>query len=265
MKLHRKVEPSAGAEGDNVGLFRGRLMRDFSNLGRGAQERASATARPLVRALPSAIAIIPVSMLFGVLAHRADWSMLEVLAVSLLGFTGSGQFAVLPLAEANASFLTMLIICASINSRYLPIALTTTKRLPKRSWVRMFAAHLLGDEAYATERNSDTAKETLIIRLIIFLFWVGAGVLGALIGQIIPDAWLSTDIHLGFPASVVLVYLSVSQLKRHVAGLYRRLPLMVAACLLLAGTFHEWLGPTFFWIPSVIITAIVLSKWKKHE
>ena len=210
------------------------------------------------------MAIIPVSMLFGVLAHRADWSTLEILAAGFLGFTGSGQFAMLPLAETNTSFLTMLIICASINSRYFPIALTTTKRLPKTFLARTFLSHMLGDEAYATERSSDTAKETLIIRFTIFVFWVVSGVAGAMIASAIPIAWLGTDIHLGFPASVVLVYLSVSQIKQRVAGIYLMQALMVATCLLLAATFYWVLGPTWFWIPSVITTAVILDKWKKH-
>lgn len=221
--------------------------------------------RLFLRVLPSTIAIIPVSMLFGVLAHRADWNMFEILAAGLLGFTGSGQFALLPLSGGNASFLTMLLICASINSRYFPIAFTTTKRLPKRCLSRMFVSHMLGDEAYATERNSDTVKETLIIRSTIFIFWVVSGVIGALIGKAIPNAWLSTDIHLGFPASVVLVYLSVSQIQLRVSGLYFMQSVMVASCLILAGAFYWWLGPTYFWIPSVIMTAVILEKWKKHE
>jgi len=71
---------------------------------------------------PAALAIIPVSLLFGVLAGRSDWSPLDVALIGLLGFTGSGQFAVLPLADSGAGFLTMLLLTASINSRYLPIA-----------------------------------------------------------------------------------------------------------------------------------------------
>lgn len=243
-------------------------MRDSPNLDMDSDRnlgKASSIGRPFLRVLPSAIAIIPVSMLFGVLAHRADWSMLEVLAAGFLGFTGSGQFALLPLAETKASFLTMLIICVSINSRYFPIAFTTAKRLPKRLLSRTFVSHMLGDEAYATERNSDTVKETLIIRLTIFVSWVLSGVIGVLIGKAIPSAWLSTDLHLGFPASVVLVYLSVSQIQIRVSGLYFMQSVMMAACLLLAGAFYWWLGPTYFWIPSVIMTAVILDKWKKHE
>src|SRR5690554_1103548 len=227
--------------------------------------KASSTRRAFMRVLPSAIAIAPVSMLFGVLAYRADWSLLEVLAAGFLGFTGSGQFALLPLAETDASFLTMLLICASINSRYFPIALTTTKRLPKTGLARTCVSHMLGDEAFATERSQDTVHETLIIRLTIFVCWVVSGVFGALMALAIPSTWLSNDIHLGFPASVVLVYLSVTQIKIRVSGVYRRQSVMIAACLVLAAACYEWLGPTYFWMPSVLITAIILDKWKKHE
>lgn len=124
---------------------------------------------------------------------------------------------------------------------------------------------MLGDEAYATERNSDTVKDTLSIRLTIFVFWVVSGVIGAMISKIIPNAWLSTDIHLGFPASVVLIHLSVSQIKMRVSGIYLMQLVMMATCLLLAAAFYSLLGPTYFWIPSVIITAVILDKWEKHE
>lgn len=217
------------------------------------------------RVLPSAIAIIPVSMLFGILAYRADWSYLEILVAGFLGFTGSGQFALLPLVEANAGFLTMLVICASINSRYFPIAFTTTKRLPKTFFARMFVAHILGDEAYATEKNSDTVKETVCIRLTIFVFWVVSGVIGAMIAKAIPNAWLSTDIHLGFPASVVLVHLSVSQIKMRVSGIFHMQLVMVIACLLSGTAFYLLLGSTYFWMPGIIIVALILDKWKKYE
>lgn len=219
----------------------------------------------LIRVLPSALAIAPVSMLFGVLAYRADWSVLEILAAGLLGFTGSGQFAVLPLAESNTSFLTILIICASINCRYFPIALTTSKRLPKPFFSRILVSHMLGDEAYGTERNSDTVAETLCIRLTIFIFWVVSGVLGAVIAKSMPPTWLNTHIHLGFPASVVLVYLSVLQLKARIIGIYRKQIVLIALCMALAIAFYSLLGATYFWLPSVMISALLLDKWKTRE
>lgn len=228
-------------------------------------EASSLVRQSFIRVLPSALAIVPVSMLFGVLAYRADWSVFEILAVGLLGFTGSGQFAVLPLAQANTNFLTILIICASINCRYFPIALTTSKRLPKPFIPRILVSHTLGDEAYATEKNSDTVRETVCIRLTIFTLWVVSGGLGAVIAQSIPHTWLSTDIHLGFPASVVLVYLSALQLKTRIVGVYRKRIAMIVACLILAIAFYSLLGAIYFWLPSVAMTALLLDKWTARE
>lgn len=88
----------------------------------------------LRRAAPAALAIIPVSMLFGVLASRSDWSPIEVALIGLLGFTGSGQFAVLPLADSGAGLLTMLLLTASINSRYLPIAYVSASKAAAAAW-----------------------------------------------------------------------------------------------------------------------------------
>jgi predicted branched-subunit amino acid permease len=152
----------------------------------------------LRRSAPAALAIVPVSMLFGVLAVRADWSLLEVVAISLLGFSGSGQFALLPLAESDSGFFTMLLITASINSRYLPIAYMSASRLPSTPGRRALTAHMLGDEAYAIEHQRDNRDSVRFIRATIFIAWVLAGLLGALLGQIIPATWLEADLNLGY-------------------------------------------------------------------
>lgn len=217
----------------------------------------------LRRAAPAALAIIPVSMLFGVLASRSDWSPIEVALIGLLGFTGSGQFAVLPLADSGAGLLTMLLLTASINSRYLPIAYVSASRLPRRPGPRAALAHMLGDEAYATENDQDTWQSLTIIRSSLFVTWVVAGVVGALLGGLIPATWLDADLNLGFPASVVLMYLSVSQLRTRLPQFCSpntRLLLAVVACSLIALLLIVVLGPLYFWIPSVLIATILLSR-----
>jgi len=215
------------------------------------------------RVAPAALAIIPVSLLFGVLAGRSDWSPIEVALIGLLGFTGSGQFAVLPLADSGAGFITMLLLTASINSRYLPIAYVSASRLP-RSWgLRALLAHMLGDEAYATERERDSWTTVAMIRGSLFLTWVIAGVAGASIGRLIPVAWLDADLNLGFPASVVLMYLSVSQLRARMPRLdagKANLLLAVTLCVVIAVLLILLLGPLYFWIPSVLLATFALSR-----
>ncbi|WP_407295955.1 AzlC family ABC transporter permease [Stutzerimonas zhaodongensis] len=217
----------------------------------------------LRRVVPPALAIVPVSLLFGVLAARSDWSPLEVALIGLLGFTGSGQFAVLPLADSGAGFITMLLLTASINSRYLPIAYVSAARLPQSWGPRALLAHMLGDEAYATEREQDSWAQLAMIRGSLFLTWVVAGVAGASIGRLIPSAWLDPDLNLGFPASVVLMYLSISQLHARLPVLdagRTRLLLAVALCALIAVLLIQLLGPLYFWIPSVLLATFVLSR-----
>lgn len=189
---------------------------------------AQSTSGALRRVAPAALAIVPVSMLFGLLAGRADWSLLEVALVGLLGFTGSGQFAALPLAQSGAGFFTLLLVSASINSRYLPIAFTSSPRLPRGFLQKAGAAHMLGDEAYATEHERDNPVTVLVIRATIFLTWALAGVLGAWLGKWLPLQWIGTEVNLGYPASVVLMYLSLAQLRS-------REPLAASVSLLLVG------------------------------
>ncbi|TFH86882.1 branched-chain amino acid ABC transporter permease [Billgrantia azerbaijanica] len=220
-------------------------------------------ASVLRRAAPTALAVVPISLLFGVLAARADWSVLEVLAISLLGFTGSGQFALLPLAESGAGFFTMLLVAASINSRYLPIAYTTAVRLPSSAGKRACVAHMLGDEAYATEREGDSAASVGWIRVTIFAAWVMAGVVGAWGGRVIPAAWLGNDVNLGYPASVVLMYLSATQLRARLLQASQRRFSMLAAAMLSAGVallLIQGLGPVYFWIPSILLATAILGR-----
>jgi predicted branched-subunit amino acid permease len=220
----------------------------------------------LQRVAPTALAIVPVSMLFGVLAARADWSLLEVLAVSALGFSGSGQFALLPLAEANAGFLTMLLVTASINSRYIPIAYASAGRLPTSISKRALVAHMLGDEAYATEQESDSWQSVLLIRATIFGAWVGSGLLGALLGQFIPTEWIGEDLNLSFPASVVLMYLSAFQLRTRLwlsqSESHHRSGLLAVAglCAGVALFLITLVGPLYFWIPSVMTATYILGR-----
>ncbi|WP_080695076.1 AzlC family ABC transporter permease [Stutzerimonas decontaminans] len=220
----------------------------------------------LRRVAPTALAIVPVSMLFGVLAARADWTVLEVLAISLLGFSGSGQFALLPLAEADAGFLTMLLVTASINSRYLPIAYASARRLPTAITHRAVTAHMLGDEAYATEQESDSWRTILFIRAVIFATWAGSGAVGAMLGQFIPYDWIGEGVNLGFPASVVLMYLSVSQLRSRL-WLSRndsrdRSSLLFVAGLCAGAAFFliNLVGPLYFWIPSILFASVLLGR-----
>lgn len=208
------------------------------------------------RVWPTALAVVPVSMLFGVLASQANWRVIDVLAISLLGFTGSGQFALLPLASQGVGFVTMLLVAISINCRYVPIAFVSASRLPRSRWRRFWLAHMLGDEAYAIEKDFDSVMNVLVIRSTIFTVWVLAALGGALAAGLIPVRLIDPAINLGFPASVVLLYLSFGQLRARLADMGSQRHRQVAGfglCVVVAAAAIAVLGPTYFWIPSIAL------------
>jgi predicted branched-subunit amino acid permease len=157
------------------------------------------------RAAPTGLTLVPVCMLFGLLAAQANWGVLDVLLFSLLGFSGSGQFALLPLAAQDFGFLSMLLMAVSVNSRYVPIAFVTASRLPQEPVRRAFLAHILGDEAYALEHERDVIANIFIIRLTIYGTCVLSTVAGVLVAGVVPRSLLGSSVNLGFPATVVLL------------------------------------------------------------
>lgn len=207
-----------------------------------------------LRAVPTGVALLPIGMLFGVLAAQANWGAVDVLIFSLLGFSGSGQFALLPLADQGLGILTMLLMAISINCRYIPIAFTTSSRLPRHPVRRAFFAHLLGDEAYAVERPHDPHASILAIRLTIYGAWVLSTLIGAFATELIPHSLLVEDINLGFPASAVLLVLSLGQLKARVPQIsasWRRRLLEIGLCVAVALLLFTLLGRAWFWLPSI--------------
>lgn len=207
-----------------------------------------------LRAAPTALTILPIGMLFGLLAAKAQWSVSEVLLLSMLGFSGSGQFALLPLAEQGVGFFTMWVVAASINSRYIPMAFISATRLPRKTPRRAFLAHLLGDEAYSLELESDPLQRMAAIRITIYGTWVLSNVIGVLVADLIPKGLISADIQLGFPASLVLMILSFDQLKARVPRIDAtpvRKMTEIVLCIAVALVFFSWLGKAWFWLPSL--------------
>lgn len=207
------------------------------------------------RVVPTCLAILPIGLLFGVLAVQAKWTASEVLLFSALGFSGSGQFALLPLADSAIGFTTMLFLAIAINSRYIPIAFSTASRLPKNIAPRAFMAHLLGDEAFALEHSTDPIATVAAIRLSIFGTWVVSSVGGVWLANLLPDLSVLENINIGIPASLVLLTLSAQQINQRLFKKQRAKELLreLIFCVGIALAFFWLLGPLWFWLPSILL------------
>ncbi|MGE6777972.1 AzlC family ABC transporter permease [Vreelandella titanicae] len=232
------------------------MMNKYLNTKKVLSASNTAEYRVLLPLLLTAIfAIAPVSMLFGFTTYKADWSIVEIFLVSLLGFSGSGQFAALPLSESGASFLTIAFVTTMINSRYFAISLSCSKKLPKNKLLKVFASHALGDEAYAIEQGHNQ-RAMLIIRFTIFLSWILFGVAGGIIAGLFPNL-LPDDINASIPASLVLLFLAISYLQNrpYKSGLITAPKATLG--FLISGLFYYTLGGIYFWIPSIILLSTI--------
>lgn len=235
-------------------------MTESTCLASSARERVW---RSFICTLPTALTLVPVAMLCGILAAQSGWSFMEVLFFSSLGFSGSGQLALLPLAGQGFGILTMLLMTVSINSRYIPIAFATASRLPSTRLLRAIVAHMLGDEAYAVETTQDATSSIVTIRLTIYAVWVLSNTAGALLILFIPHQRLNPEINLGFPASVVLLALSLGQLKVRVPQInagWRRRAIEMAACVFVALGLLVLVGKVWFWLPSIAFSTWRMSR-----
>lgn len=209
----------------------------------------------LPQLLTAIFAVAPVSMLFGFTAYKADWSILEIFLVSLLGFSGSGQFAALPLSSSGVTFLTILFVSVMINSRYFAISLSCSKKLPTNKLLKVFSSHTLGDEAYAIEQGHNQ-KAMLIIRFTIFGCWILFGVTGGIVAGLFPNL-LPDGINASIPASLVLLFLAISYLKNrpYKCGLIT-VPKAILG-FIVSGFLYYTLGAVYFWIPSVVLLSAI--------
>ena len=89
-------------------------------------------------------------LVYGLAAHAAGLSVVDVAAMSLIVFAGGSQFAVLGYIALGAPWLSILLVTALINSRHLLYAAALAPfvaNLPTR--IRAAMAYPLSDETFA--------------------------------------------------------------------------------------------------------------------
>lgn len=215
--------------------------------------------------VPIGLALSPIGVLFGVLAAQESWGAMDVLLMSLLGFSGSGQFTYLGFANQgidNVGYLSAFFIILCINLRYIPMSLSATHPIRTSTVKKGVLAHFLADESYAIERKDDSIKTKAIIRGVIVFFWVASTTVGVLLSNIVPESASDMLRGLTFPVNAILILISlgnVLEFSRTHYSEYResvyRIVLSVMVALLSVSLF----GLEYFWIPSIAVSYFILK------
>ncbi|WP_372057625.1 AzlC family ABC transporter permease [Tistrella bauzanensis] len=219
------------------------------------------------RIWPVSLALTPVGLLFGILAAAQGWAVYEIAVVSLIGFTGSGQFVWLRLAGEGGGTIAAFAIILLINLRYLPMILTVSAPFRGLGPLKGVAAHMVSDESYAIEQPGDVRPARWMIRAGVFMTWAVSTTLGGLILPLITGTEAAALLALlaFFPASLLLFILSALRLegvsRRADGSLSGRMTMTITAAAVVALGLYLVLGSQWFWLPSILVCAVLVDRF----
>ena len=186
-----------------------------------------------LQALPFVLVLLPVGMLFGVVATDAGLDLPQVMGFTVLVLAGASQFTAVQLMTDHAPALVVIVSAIAVNLR---MAMYSASLVPwlgaaparDRAWI----AYVLIDQTYALSMQHYERNPRLSIpqRLGYFLGaalatcvpWLFATLLGVWLGQAIPESWA-----LDFALPITFIALFAPAL--------RSLPHLVAALVAVTG------------------------------
>lgn len=145
------------------------------------------------KSVPICIGYFPLGLAFGVIAQDYGMSPFEVGLMSILLFSGSGQFITVGLMTIGASLPTILITILLVNSRYILFSATLSLYLKKfSSWIIGLITYGITDETFvvATAHFKENRPELsfwLSLNSTSHLSWIVSTIFGACIGNFIPN------------------------------------------------------------------------------
>jgi 4-azaleucine resistance transporter AzlC len=169
-------------------------------------EKMSTIKTAFAEALPLAIAVGAYGLPFGVLATQANFSLIEVIAMSMFVFSGSVQMVTVAMLMAGATLASVLFTSILLNLRNLLYGAALAEGLaPAKKW-KWLLAYGVTDEPFVlgTSRFKKYGPDPLyygVVTFMVYIAWQCASIIGAVIGnQVDPLKW---GLDLAFPVTFV--------------------------------------------------------------
>ncbi|NMA91811.1 MAG: AzlC family ABC transporter permease [Firmicutes bacterium] len=169
-------------------------------------------------ALPIVLGYLPLGFAFGVLAKNTGITVFQATMMSLLSFTGAGQYIAIGILKAGGAVATIIMANILVNLRYLLFSASTVPYLKDRVPPPLGAllSYGLTDETYAVAmtryRNYYPTTAYLAgLNITAHLGWIGSTLLGALAGNYIAD---TGELGLGFALPAMYTCLLVLMIER---------------------------------------------------
>ena len=141
-------------------------------------------------AVPFATAGGLVGVSFGVVAVDAGLSTVATIAMSILMFAGSAQFAMIAIFGAGGSIGAALVAGGLMNSRFLPMGAAFAPSLPGGPLKRALQGQAVVDASWALAAREDGSFNRWLLfgaTSLQYMTWQLGTILGALGGDVLGD------------------------------------------------------------------------------
>lgn len=199
----------------------------------------------LMASLPIVLGYFPIAFSFGVAATRADFTVMEAFALSLVIYAGASQFLALALLSSGAPVLVAAFTLVAMNLRHVlygPALMREAGAGADRrhawAWAWGLTDEVFGQALGALARGQRFSEAYMFgLGLGAYAAWVSGTVVGALAGGGALEGWPALNAGLGFMLPALFLALLLSILSRP------QLPVIaVAGLATVAGTLA--LSPT---------------------
>ena len=178
------------------------------------------------KALPIGLGYFPLGLAFGVIAQSAGLSVVQVGLMSLLIFSGSGQYIAVGMLVLGAGFWPIVATIMLVNSRYLLFSASLSPYVKSFSpATTALVCQGLTDETFvvATAHFQDHPVDRnfwLGLNITSHLVWISSTILGAAVGNFLPDMQ-SLGLNFALPAMfIALFFMTASNRQGIIVGCF---------------------------------------------
>ena len=212
----------------------------------------------VVQTIPIMLGFLFIGIAFGLVMTESGYGFIWAVAMPVIIYSGSLQFALIPLIMAKADLFTIAVMSLSMCSRQMFYGLSLIERFKRMGRKSLFMMFALSDETYSVlcsevPDDIDRQKFDFYVALLDYLYWIAGCALGSLFGQLIPFNTTGID----FAMTALFVVICVEQWK----GSKNHAPAITGVICGIISLVA--LGPSSFILPALAASVAILLVFRK--
>lgn len=163
------------------------------------------------KTIPVFFGYIPIGIAFGLMVIEANYQWWLAPLMSIIMFTGAGQYLAIGLFASGTPLSAILITEFLVGIRHIFYGLSLIDKFRDCGKWKALLIFLLSDETYSIQVASDVPKDCNAgsfygtIALLDYSYWILGTIIGAVLGSIIPFDFAGIDFALTALFTVILI------------------------------------------------------------